>query len=251
MLDQIRIVLVNTSHPGNIGGTARAMKNMGLSDLCLVEPKLFPHTDANARAAGADDVLASACVVPTLEEAIADCELVVGTSARERHIPWPLVNPRQLGAISAELMSCDRPARVAVLFGREASGLTNEELHMCHKHVHIPTNPDFSSLNVAAAVQVISYEMRMALVEGLGSDVPQWGTRWDIELAANHEVEQMFSHLEQTLVDIEFLDPDNPRQLMSRLRRLFLRSVPDKVEINVLRGILTKINRLIDSKKNE
>jgi len=249
MLDQIRIVLVNTSHPGNIGGTARAMKNMGLSDLCLVEPKLFPHADANARAAGADDVLACARVVPTLEEAIADCELVVGTSARERHIPWPLVNPRQLGAISAELMSGERPARVAVLFGREASGLTNDELHMCHKHVHIPTNPGFSSLNVAAAVQVISYEMRMALVEGQLSDVPQWGTRWDIELAANHEVEQMFTHLEQTLVDIDFLDPDNPRQLMSRLRRLFLRSVPDKVEINVLRGILTKINRLLDSKK--
>lgn len=251
MLDRIRIVLVNTSHPGNIGGTARAMKNMGLSDLWLVEPKLFPHADSVARAAGADNILASAKVVATIEEAIADCELIVGTSARERHIPWPLVNPRELGAISSELINAEatKPARVAVLFGREASGLTNEELHLCHKHVHIPTNPDFSSLNVAAAVQVISYEMRMAIVEGQASASPQWGTRWDIELASSQEIEQMFKHLEQALIGIDFLDPEKPRQLMSRLRRLVLRAVPDKVEVNILRGIITKINRMIESKR--
>ena len=243
MLDRIRIVLVNTTHPGNIGATARAMKNMGLSDLCLVEPKFFPHEEAQARASGADDILASARVVGSIDEALADCQLVVGTSARERHIPWPLVNPRELGAISAQMLQSEAGAagRVAVLFGREASGLTNEELHLCHKHVHIPTNPDFSSLNVAAAVQVISYEMRMALVEAQIADAPQWGTHWDIELADNAELERMFEHLERTLIDIEFLDPDNPRQLMPRLRRLILRAVPDKVEVNVLRGILKKV----------
>ena len=243
MLERIRIVLVNTTHPGNIGATARAMKNMGLSDLCLVEPKLFPHEEAQARASGADDILESARVVGSIEEALADCQLVVGTSARERHIPWPLVNPRELGAISAQMLQSEvgTEGRIAVLFGREASGLTNEELHLCHKHVHIPTNPDFSSLNVAAAVQVISYEMRMALVEAQVADVPQWGTQWDIELADNAELERMFEHLERTLIDIEFLDPDNPRQLMPRLRRLILRAVPDKVEVNVLRGILKKV----------
>ena len=248
MLENIRIVLVNTSHPGNIGATARAMKNMGLSDLCLVDPKAFPHPDADARASGADDILAGARVVSSIEEAIGDCHLIVGTSARERHIPWPLVNPRELAAISAQVLSnepkSDRKSDrvVAVLFGREASGLTNEELHLCHKHVHIPTNPDFSSLNVAAAVQVISYEMRMALLEGQAGELPQWGTRWDIELADNAEIEQMFEHLEATLVDIEFLDPTNPRQLMPRLRRLILRAVPDKVEVNILRGILRKMS---------
>ena len=243
MLDRIRIVLVNTSHPGNIGATARAMKNMGLSDLCLVEPKLFPHRDADARASGADDILAGARIVASLEEALADCQLVVGTSARERHIPWPLVNPRELGAVSAQLLTSESGAgsRIAVLFGREASGLTNDELHLCHQHVHIPTNPDFSSLNVAAAVQVISYEMRMALVEDQADEVPQWGTRWDIELADNAELEQMFTHLEETLVEIDFLDPSNPRQLMPRLRRLIQRAVPDKVEVNILRGILRKV----------
>jgi len=243
MLDRIRIVLVNTTHPGNIGATARAMKNMGLSDLCMVEPKFFPHEEAQARASGADDILASARVVGSIDEALADCQLVVGTSARERHIPWPLVNPRELGAISAQMLQSEAGAagRIAVLFGREASGLTNEELHLCHKHVHIPTNPDFSSLNVAAAVQVISYEMRMALVEAQIADAPQWGTQWDIELADNAELERMFEHLERTLIDIEFLDPDNPRQLMPRLRRLILRAVPDKVEVNVLRGILKKV----------
>src|SRR6056300_1136373 len=243
MLDKIRIVLVNTTHPGNIGATARAMKNMGLSDLCLVEPKLFPHRDADARASGADDILAGARIVASLEEALADCQLVVGTSARERHIPWPLVNPRELGAVSAQLLTSEAGAgsRIAVLFGREASGLTNDELHLCHQHVHIPTNPDFSSLNVAAAVQVISYEMRMALVEDQADEVPQWGTRWDIDLADNAELEQMFTHLEETLVEIDFLDPSNPRQLMPRLRRLIQRAVPDKVEVNILRGILRKV----------
>ncbi|QSR36132.1 tRNA (cytosine(32)/uridine(32)-2'-O)-methyltransferase TrmJ [Marinobacterium iners] len=240
MSDHIRIVLVNTTHPGNIGGVARAMKNMGVSDLCLVEPKSFPHPDADARASGATDILEKARVVSTLDEALADCGLIFGTSARERHIPWPLVNPRELAAIATPL---EGKARVAILFGREDRGLTNEELQRCHHHVHIPAVESFSSLNIAAAVQVITYELRMAQVVDQQAARPQWGTDWDIELAEQRELELMFEHLERTLVEIEFLDPNNPRQLMPRLRRLLQRAVPDKVEVNVLRGILTAIER--------
>lgn len=240
MSDHIRIVLVNTTHPGNIGGVARAMKNMGVSDLCLVEPKSFPHPDADARASGATDILEKARVVSTLNEALADCGLIFGTSARERHIPWPLVNPRELAAIATPL---EGKARVAILFGREDRGLTNEELQRCHHHVHIPAVESFSSLNIAAAVQVITYELRMAQVADQQAARPQWGTDWDIELAEQRELELMFEHLERTLVEIEFLDPNNPRQLMPRLRRLLQRAVPDKVEVNVLRGILTAIER--------
>lgn len=248
MLDKIRIVLVNTTHPGNIGAAARAMKNMGLSELCLVEPKLFPHPDAIARSSRADDILEAALVVESLEEAVADCQLVVGTSARGRHIPWPIVNPRELSAqVSERLSKTPDDFKVAILFGREDRGLTNEELHACHLHVHIPTNPDFSSLNVGAAVQVIAYELRMALQESVVDEAPQWGVDWDIELADQKEIELMFNHLEQTLIDIKFLEPDNPRQLMTRLRRLLLRAVPDKVEVNIIRGILTKINRSISN----
>jgi tRNA (cytidine32/uridine32-2'-O)-methyltransferase len=248
MLDKIRIVLVNTTHPGNIGAAARAMKNMGLSELCLVEPKLFPHPDAIARSSRADDILETALVVESLEEAVADCQLVVGTSARGRHIPWPIVNPRELSAqVSERLSKTPDDFKVAILFGREDRGLTNEELHACHLHVHIPTNPDFSSLNVGAAVQVIAYELRMALQESVVDEAPQWGVDWDIELADQKEIELMFNHLEQTLIDIKFLEPDNPRQLMTRLRRLLLRTVPDKVEVNIIRGILTKINRSISN----
>lgn len=244
MLDRIRVVLVNTTHPGNIGGAARAMKNMGLSDLCLVQPKHFPHRDAEARASGATDILERATVVDSIDEALAGCQLVVGTSARERHIPWPLVNPRQLASLSQQKLQSDSTAKIAVLFGREDRGLTNEELQRCHQHVNIPTNADFSSLNLAAAVQVICYEMRMALVAGETTDPPQWGTPWDNELAGVEDVERMFTHLESTLVSLDFLDPENPRQLMPRLRRLFLRAIPDQVEINIIRGILTKIDQL-------
>lgn len=242
MSDNIRIVLVNTTHPGNIGGVARAMKNMGLSELHLVEPKKFPHTNADARAAGATDLLEGAVVHPDLPSAIADCHLVVGTSARGRHIPWPVIDPRELAAIVQPLPN---DKKIAVIFGREDRGLTNDELHLCHHHVHIPSNESFSSLNIAAAVQVITYELRMAglYAQQNAEHKPRWGTEWDIELAESAEMERMFSHLEETLVDIEFLNPENPRQLMPRLRRLFLRAVPDKVEVNVLRGILTAIQK--------
>lgn len=243
MLENIAIILVNTTHPGNIGGVARAMKNMGLSDLRLVEPKIFPDEDAVARASGATDLLDAAGVFSSLAEALADCQLAVGTSARERHIPWPLINPRELAAIAAPLPSSQK---IAIVFGREDRGLTNEELQLCHHHVNIPTNEAFSSLNIAAAVQVITYELRMAAL-GLSEQAerPQWGTQWDIDLASHQELELLFEHLEKVLVDTEFLDPENPRQLMPRLRRLFMRAVPDKVEVNVLRGILKSVEKKI------
>ncbi|MBY4678869.1 RNA methyltransferase [Marinobacterium arenosum] len=246
MLENITIILVNTTHPGNIGGTARAMKNMGLTDLRLVDPKIFPSEVATARASRATDLLDNAQLFNDLESAVADCQLVVGTSARERHIPWPLINPRQLAAIAAPL---PETTRVAVVFGREDRGLTNEELQLCHHHVNIPTNEEFSSLNIAAAVQVIAYELRMAALEQAeqaAGERPQWGTDWDIELAEHRELELMFEHLESVLVDIDFLDPNNPRQLMPRLRRLLLRAVPDKVEVNVLRGILKAVEKKLE-----
>lgn len=173
MSAEIRIVLVNTSHPGNIGGVARAMKNMKFSQLHLVAPKKFPHVEADSRASGATDILENAVVHETLEQAIADCHFVVGTSARGRHIPWPVVDPRELSSI----VQGAGDKKIAVVFGREDRGLTNEELHLCHHHVHIPSNPDFSSLNLAAAVQVITYELRMAdlYAEQVEQQKPQWG----------------------------------------------------------------------------
>ncbi len=242
MLDQIRIVMIQTTHPGNIGAVARAMKNMGLVDLCLVDPKKFPDPEADARASGATDILASAQVVSTLQEAISDCHFVVGTSARGRHIPWPITSPREMAGVAMQLQP---GKKMAILFGREDRGLTNEELHQCHHHVHIPTNPDFSSLNVAAAVQVIAYELRVASLDKHSEPALQWGTDWDIDLADVREIELMFDHLEKTLVDVEFLDPNNPRQLMTRMRRLFLRAIPDRVEVNVMRGMLTAINKKV------
>lgn len=240
MLKNIRIVLVNTSHPGNIGAAARAMKNMGLADLCLVEPRKFPHRDAEARAAGATDVLENAQVVDNLDQALVDCQLVVGASARSRTIPWPIVNPRELASIVAPL---SEETRVAVLFGREDRGLTNDELQRCHHHVHIPVNEEFSSLNIAAAVQVITYELRMAKLLEVDEAKPQWGTEWDVELADNGELERLFDHIEETLIEVDFLDPEKPRNLMPRLRRLFLRALPDKIEVNILRGMLTAIQK--------
>ena len=246
MLQDIRVVLVNTSHPGNIGGAARAMKNMGLTQLVLVQPKEFPAADASARASGADDVLANARVVDTLEEALAGCSLVMGTSARERSIPWPLIGPRECGAKAVEHAASGEA--VALVFGREHAGLTNDELQRCHFHVHIPSNPAFSSLNLAAAVQVLTYEVRMA---GLATQdaVPAEkaadasAARTD-ELATADEMELFYDHLEGTLVDIGFLDPLKPKHLMARLRRLFGRGAVYHSEMSILRGILTETQKV-------
>lgn len=235
--DRIRIVLVNTSHPGNIGAAARAIKNMGLSRLVLVAPKDFPSDQAQWRAAGALDILESAVVVETLDEAIADCHLVVGTSARGRRIPWPLVSPRECGdKVYSEAKNAEH--EVAILFGREDRGLTNEELHKCQYHVHIPANPAYSSLNIAAALQVIVYEIRMsALAAEAGQPVSF--DEWDMPPASQKDIEHYFTHLQELLEQQGFLEEGNPRQTLTRLRRLYGRVRPDQMELNILRGMLT------------
>lgn len=237
MLDRIRIVLVNTSHPGNIGSAARAMKTMGLSRLYLVEPEAFPHQKALEMSAGANDILDQAVVVNTLSEAISDCALVIGSSARMRAVPWPLHTPREM---MEKVKQEPGDSEIAILFGREKSGLTNEELQCCHWHVQIPANPDYSSLNLAAAVQVLAYELRVASLEAeTVEDV------WDYRLSTADEMERYFKHLEDVLIKLDFLKPSAPRKLMSRLRRLYLRVRPDVMEMNILRGILTAIEEAI------
>ena len=241
VLKNIRVVLVNTTHPGNIGGAARAMKNMGLSQLYLVAPKEFPAEKAVWRAAGALDVLDKAVVVDTLDEAIADCGLVVGTSARERRIPWPLLTPREFGARAV----AEAPGHpVAVVFGREDRGLTNEELHKCHFHVHIPANPEYSALNLATAVQVICYEVRMAMLEAEQGGAVHFDD-WDQPPAQHKALELYYEHLQQTLERLGFLEPGNPRQTMTRLRRLYSRIRLDEMELSILRGILTSVQNYI------
>lgn len=233
-LDNIRIVLVNTTHPGNIGAVARAMKNMGLRDLYLVGPKHYPHQDAVFRAANAVDILDGAVVVHSFDEAIADCGLVIGSSARERTIPWPL-----LGAREAAQQAIRETVRhkVALVFGREDRGLTNEELQRCQLHINIPSNPEYSSLNVAMAVQVIVYELRMAaLADNEPLDVM---ADWDVPFASGDDIERFFVHLEQTLSEMGFLKADAPKQTSARLRRMFQRTRLDLMEIQMLRGILT------------
>jgi tRNA (cytidine32/uridine32-2'-O)-methyltransferase len=245
-LANARVVLIHTSHPGNIGAVARAMKNMCLSQLYLVKPKQYPDDQALWRAANAVDILDQAVVVDTLDEAIADCGLVVGTSARGRTIPWPLLDPRQTAdKVYQEL---DKHP-VALLFGREDRGLTNEELQRCNLHVHIPANEEYSSLNLAMAVQVICYELRMRHLDGgLSKNAME---EWDIDFAPTEDVERYFVHLEQTLTDIGFLKPSAPKQLMTRLRRLYSRTRLDKMEVSVLRGILTSTQSWVRKNTNK
>lgn len=241
---RLRIVLVETSHPGNIGAAARAMKNMGLRNLVLVAPKIWPAREALSRAVSALDILDHSRVVDTLQEAVADCHLVLGTSARLRNMPIPLLDP----PAAAELI-VDRlvGSEVALVFGREISGLSNAELHLCHYHVHIPVNPDYTSLNLAAAVMVLSYELRKALlVRTEAGSAPK--PAWDKEAATMEELNLYLEHLEKVLIKLDFLDPENPRQLLRRLRRLYQRIQPDRMEMNILRGILTATETALDKR---
>jgi tRNA (cytidine32/uridine32-2'-O)-methyltransferase len=248
-MEKVRIVLVETSHSGNIGAVARAMKNMGLGNLWLVNPGSFPDEASYARAAGASDLLDRTRVVDTLDEAIADCVLVMGTSARGRKVPWPVIAPPD-AAVKA--FAHTGQGEVALVFGRENHGLSNDELQRCHFHIHIPSNPDYSSLNLAMAVQVICYELRMVHLEQHTGEATSPELRsmtspadqgWDRPLATVSDVEGFFRHLEDVLVDLEFHRRDKPRQLMTRLRRLFQRAQPDEMEINILRGILTSVQK--------
>lgn len=239
MLEKIRIVLVNTSHTGNIGSTARAMKTMGLSQLWLVDPVSEPDGKSSALAAGAGDVLANAKTVATLEEAVRDCGLVVGTSARSRTHSWPMLGPRDCGV---KLVQEVQNFPVALVFGRENNGLTNEELQQCHFHVCIPANPEYSSLNLAAAVQTLCYEIRMAFLDI--DNIPETEDVYPL----NDDLERFYTHLEKSLTKTGFIVKNHPGMVMTKLRRLFNRARPESLELNILRGILSSIDKSVVAK---
>lgn len=251
-LSHVRIVMVNTTLPANIGSALRAMKTMGLSKLVLVAPKTYPHPDIDALAAGATDLIEQIEIVETLADAIKDCHLVFGTSARSRTIPWPLLDARPAAEKSISAVVNDEQD-VAVVFGREDRGLTNEELAMANYHVTIPVNTDYGVLNVAQAIQVICYEMRMATLAAVESGKDEAATmpvtdtesmQWDEPLVTHEQMEQFYPHIEKMLAEIEFLDPKNPRLLPLRLRRLFGRIQLDRMEYHLLRGIFSRVQAL-------
>ncbi len=230
--ESIRIVLVATSHPGNIGSTARAMKTMGLQRLYLVSPRSFPDRWANELAAGADDILQRAVVTDSLTNALIGCQLVLATSARPRDMDLPGLVPSTAAALVGE----QGGGEVAIVFGREHAGLTNDELLHCNYHINIPSHPEFSSLNLAQAVQIIAYELRMRL---LSPDAEVETSH--VDLATSETVEQFYTHLREVLIEIDFLKPSNPKKLMQRLRRMFNRTKLEAIEVNILRGILTNM----------
>ncbi|MDH2171288.1 RNA methyltransferase [Acinetobacter sp. MYb177] len=251
-LSHVRIVMVNTTLPANIGSALRAMKTMGLSKLVLVAPKTYPHPNIDALAAGATDLIEQIEIVETLADAIKDCHLVFGTSARSRTIPWPLLDARPAAEKSISAVVNDQQ-EVAVVFGREDRGLTNEELAMANYHVTIPVNTDYGVLNVAQAIQVICYEMRMATLAAVESGEDETATmpvtdtesmQWDEPLVTHEQMEQFYPHIEKMLAEIEFLDPKNPRLLPLRLRRLFGRIQLDRMEYHLLRGIFSRVQAL-------
>lgn len=230
-LDNIRFVLVGTTHPGNIGAAARAMKTMGFTNLHLVTPKIFPSAEATARASGADDVLHQAVVHDSLESALKGCRHVYGMSARLRHLPVPVMNPRE--AVE-QLEKLDDDAHIAIVFGREHSGLSNAELDHCQYLVNIPANPEYSSLNLAAAVQVLAYELRMSFKPSI--EAGRIGE--EREAITADDLSHLYEHFERALTQIGFLDPDNPRYLMRRIKRLFNRADLDRNELHIMHGIL-------------
>ena len=238
MLNSIRVVLVETSHPGNIGAAARAMKNMGLHELYLVNPAEFPSGQATARAAGADDLLENAVVCDSLEAALADCELVFATSARSRHLSWPSCNPREC----AMKIAAQPSKKIVIIFGNEQRGLTNAQLMQAHYHVFIPTADDFSSLNLAAAVQVIAYELRMQHAE-----MKDFKQETD-ELATQKEIQGFYEHMQVQMQEVGFLNTAQPRRLLQRLRRLFNRTQLTKTEVNILRGWLNATSSALKRK---
>lgn len=235
-LKKIRVILCGTVHPGNIGAAARAIKTMGLSRLYLVAPGRFPHPEAEWRASRATDVLAHAVVCGTLDEALSDVVFAVACSARSREMSVPGLAAREAAQRVIDIARADE---VALVFGNETYGLTTEEVNKCQLLATIPANPGYSSLNLAAAVQVFAYELRMASVAA-ACDVRRVKAR---ELATFEEVEGFYHHLERTMVDVGFLKPDQPKKLMPRLRRLFARAHLEKEEVNILRGLLKAFHR--------
>lgn len=232
----IEFVLVETSHPGNIGASARAMKTMGLNRLKLVTPKDYPSAEATSRAAGADDVLAGAAVTESISSAIAASTLVFGTTARDRSEKWPIQSPRE----AAQLMATEVAAggQVSILFGRERSGLDNQELASCHQLIRIPVNPEYSSLNLAAAVQVLAYELRLLS----NNESPQRNEK-ESELASMADQDALLEQLDQVMQQTGYLELDHPGLVRFHLRRLLLRAIPSSKEIKMLHGILRSIRK--------
>lgn len=243
MLERVKVVLVGTTHSGNIGSAARAMKVMGLSQMVLVDPQCQVDAQAIALAAGASEIALNAQIYPTLEAAVADCGLVVGTSARSRTLEWPMLEPRECGE---KLISEANQHSVAMVFGRERTGLTNDELQLCHYHVCVPANPEYSSLNLAMAVQLLSYEVRMAY---LALQQSSQSSTLQEEYPRHQELERFYVHLEQVIMQTEFISAQQPGQVMNKLRRMFTRARPETQEINILRGILTSVQRSIAHKE--
>lgn len=268
MLNNIRIVLVETSHNGNIGSVARAMKTMGITKLYLVNPKANIDSHAVALAAGASDIIGDAKIVSSLDEAISGCELVIATSARSRSLDWPILTPREAGT---KIVEESQRAEIAVVFGRERSGLTNHELQQCHYHLAVDTNPEYSSLNLAMAVQIVCYEIRTnwllnhsaAEISDVASTSKQMiDTIQDIsgQLDEPHtkkvkkefdiyppveDLERFYQHLESVLQKSHFIRKSHPGQIMSRLRRLYARARPNLQELNILRGILASVEKFM------
>jgi len=241
MLDKIRVVLSHTTHPGNIGATARAMKVMGLSDLALINPSHFPSAEATERASKASDLLASAKVCSSVEEAVSDCRLVVGSSVRTRTLPSRLVTPRELVSVIQE-----KPENVpvAIMFGTENSGLTNDELHLCHYQVYIPTNPDYSSLNLASAVQLISYEMRLAFSEL--KQLPEQRVDSNEQQISREQMDGLLAHFERVMLSSGYLNPSHKKQIDNRMNRLLGKAQITESENRLLRGILSSIDKSIE-----
>lgn len=239
--DSIKIVLVGTTHPGNIGAAARAVKTMGLRNLDLVCPKEFPSEEAIYRSKAAKDILENARIYQSLLESVKDCEMVIGTSARNRKVPWPVLDPKNA---SKEINSNVRNnSKVAIVFGREDRGLTNEELGLCNLHVHIPTNEDYTSLNLAQAVQIMTYEVRMSFI---GEDNLESDQEWDVDIATSDQTERLIEHMDELMQDVEFYDIENPRKLLMRVRRFFKRSGIDVMEANIFRGLFSTIQKKLD-----
>lgn len=243
MLSNVKVVLVGTSHSGNIGSAARAMKVMGLSEMVLVDPQCEVDAQAVALAAGASEIALNARIVSSLEEAVEDCVLVVGSSARSRTLEWPMLDPRECGEKFA-VEGQKHP--VALVFGRERTGLTNEELQTCHYHVCIPANPEYSSLNLAMAVQTLCYEIRVAHLNQVQS---QYAPQAEEEYPRHKELEMFYEHLEKVMIETQFISEAQPGQVMNKLRRLFNRARPEAQELNILRGVLTAVGKSLQNKK--
>ena len=239
--DSIKIVLVGTTHSGNIGATARAIKTMGLRNLDLVNPKNFPSDEAIYRSKAAKDILEKASIHETLLESVKDCELVIATSARNRKVPWPVLDPK---SASKEInLTAKNNSKVAIVFGREDRGLTNQELGLCNLHIHIPTIEEYSSLNLSQAVQIITYEIRMHFIEFEKLKNCQ---EWDVDLATSDQTERLIEHMDELMKEVEFYDTENPRKLLMRVRRFFKRSKIDVMEANIFRGLFSTIQKKLN-----